>query len=88
MISPLLLSGGFNRYGNGPGYLSSDAGQSRVDHPRPFPLSATTLTIDNWDHLAQLIGLSGIYAGAYCRSAEARGAIIGRMIGRRVLKNK
>jgi len=87
MISPLLN----NAHPNTVKKVLCNFGSSDVpqgDSPLPFPTTGIVLSFNNWQELAQLSGISRIYGGIHCQSANQGGLIIGTNIGHDVIQEK
>lgn len=87
MISPLLD----NEHPNTVKKVMCDFGSSDVpqgDSPEPFPTTGVCLSFGSWQELAQLSGISRIYGGIHCQSANQAGLIIGTRVGYDVIKAK
>lgn len=72
-------------------HVSVNVGSSAFpqgDSPAPFPTTSVCLDFKSWQELAELSGISRIYGGIHCQSANQTALIIGNKIGLDVLAER
>lgn len=52
-----------------------------------FPSTAVCMNFSSWDELAELSGISRIYGGIHCQSANQTALLIGHKIGMDVIQS-
>lgn len=77
-----------NNYHSSVRCVMMQAGSSSIQSSdKVFPIGACRLDLNSWRQIAHLSGISRLYGGIHCTSANTVGLIIGEMLGNDVLES-